>query len=237
MKNAVFWDVEPFGFIINRRLGWTCRLRLHRRRHNASNVIFLLPWIRRRCVPPKRRFIINPHGATPQNTSFFSTLVYKAAHFLSLSMRNCFKQRRQVRLVGREKQSAMQFTKWHPPSFMQYYEPVMRVPWWLHYWSSSYCYANKCNWMWSIDQQKDQNWRVKFWRLIAVRNVQTQCPLSETYVSLRQHQILTQSFMTLESCYSLFSTYDENQGEILLNIRFVLPKVAYTSYDVLLWDL
>jgi hypothetical protein len=173
---------------------------------------------------------------TPEYVILFCSCLQNSP-FLSLSMRNCFKQRRQVRLVGREKQSAMQFTKWHPPSFMQYYEPVMRVPWWLHYWSRSYSYANKCNWMWGIDQQKDQSWHVRFWRLIALRNVQTQYPLSETYVSLRQHHILTQSFMTLESCYSLFSTYVENQGEILLNIRFFLPKVVYTGYDVLLWDL
>jgi hypothetical protein len=36
LKNAVFWDAEPCEFIINRRLGGTCRLRLHGRRNNAS---------------------------------------------------------------------------------------------------------------------------------------------------------------------------------------------------------
>jgi hypothetical protein len=36
MKNAVFWDVTPCEFIINRRFGGTCRLHLHGKRINAS---------------------------------------------------------------------------------------------------------------------------------------------------------------------------------------------------------
>jgi hypothetical protein len=36
LKNAVFWDVGPCGFIINRRLGETCRFRLQGRRNNAT---------------------------------------------------------------------------------------------------------------------------------------------------------------------------------------------------------
>jgi hypothetical protein len=36
MKNAVFWDVAPCGFIINRRFEGTCRLHLQDRRNNAS---------------------------------------------------------------------------------------------------------------------------------------------------------------------------------------------------------
>jgi hypothetical protein len=35
MKNAVFWDVVPCGFIINRRLGGTCCLHLQGKRNNA----------------------------------------------------------------------------------------------------------------------------------------------------------------------------------------------------------
>jgi hypothetical protein len=31
MKNAVFWDVEPCGFIINRRFGGMCLLHLQGR--------------------------------------------------------------------------------------------------------------------------------------------------------------------------------------------------------------
>jgi hypothetical protein len=33
-KNAVFWDVAPYGFIINLRFGSTCRLHLQGRRNN-----------------------------------------------------------------------------------------------------------------------------------------------------------------------------------------------------------
>jgi hypothetical protein len=36
MNNAVFWDVAPCGFIMNRRFGRTCRLRLQDGRNNAS---------------------------------------------------------------------------------------------------------------------------------------------------------------------------------------------------------
>jgi hypothetical protein len=36
LKNAIFWDVAPFGFIINRRFGGTCRLHLQGRRKNTS---------------------------------------------------------------------------------------------------------------------------------------------------------------------------------------------------------
>jgi hypothetical protein len=36
MKDAVFWDVAPYGFIIYRHFGGTCRLHLQGRRNNAS---------------------------------------------------------------------------------------------------------------------------------------------------------------------------------------------------------
>jgi hypothetical protein len=36
MKNAVFRDVAPCGFIINRSFGGMCRLHLQGRRNNAS---------------------------------------------------------------------------------------------------------------------------------------------------------------------------------------------------------
>jgi hypothetical protein len=37
LKNAVFWDVAPCGFIINKRFGGRCRLHLHGRKNNASD--------------------------------------------------------------------------------------------------------------------------------------------------------------------------------------------------------
>jgi hypothetical protein len=36
MTNAVFWDVAPCGFTINRRFGGTCRFHLQRRRNNGA---------------------------------------------------------------------------------------------------------------------------------------------------------------------------------------------------------
>jgi hypothetical protein len=36
-----------------------------------SPLLILLPWRWRQHVPPKRRFVINPHGATWQKTAFF----------------------------------------------------------------------------------------------------------------------------------------------------------------------
>jgi hypothetical protein len=39
MRNAVFCDVAPFGFIINRRFGGTCRFHLQGRRNNTSDCL------------------------------------------------------------------------------------------------------------------------------------------------------------------------------------------------------
>jgi hypothetical protein len=36
LTNAVFWDVTPCGFIINKRFGRTCHLYLQGGRNNAS---------------------------------------------------------------------------------------------------------------------------------------------------------------------------------------------------------
>jgi hypothetical protein len=48
MKNAVFWDMEPCGFIINGRFGGMCRrLHLQGRRNNA---------IEKRCWAVANRF-------------------------------------------------------------------------------------------------------------------------------------------------------------------------------------
>jgi hypothetical protein len=49
MKNGVFWVVRPCGSCTNR---------------------FLSPWWRRRQVPPKHRFLQEPHGVTTQKTPF-----------------------------------------------------------------------------------------------------------------------------------------------------------------------
>jgi hypothetical protein len=63
MKNAVFWYVALCGFIIHQRFGGTYCLHLHGRRNNSNEEVS--------DVPPKCRFIINPHGVTSQKTAFF----------------------------------------------------------------------------------------------------------------------------------------------------------------------
>jgi hypothetical protein len=45
-------------------------------KHFSSLALFLLPWRLRRHVPPKRRLILNPHGAKAQKTAFFTVLIY-----------------------------------------------------------------------------------------------------------------------------------------------------------------
>jgi hypothetical protein len=86
MKNGVFWDVTPCGFYKNRRFGGTWRL-LHQVDKNRyvgcylQLVLFLVhrflsPWWRRRQVPPKRRFLQEPHCVTSQKTQFFRKVVY-----------------------------------------------------------------------------------------------------------------------------------------------------------------
>jgi hypothetical protein len=90
MKNAVFWDVAPCRFNIKRRFGGNYRLHLQGSNNaregsirriallTVSNLItlsslalFALHWRWRRHVPPKRRFMSNPHDATSQKTEFF----------------------------------------------------------------------------------------------------------------------------------------------------------------------
>jgi hypothetical protein len=56
MKNAVFWDLEPRRFCVDRRFGWT-----------------YLRW--RRYIPPKRitQYL---HGTTFQKTAFFNITLF-----------------------------------------------------------------------------------------------------------------------------------------------------------------
>jgi hypothetical protein len=95
MKNAVFWDVAPCRYYVNRRFRGTYRLHLQGRIKNLWAMIqreqaaatwsrwflargfFLLPWRWRRYVPPKRRFIQYLHGATSQKTAFFIVVAWK----------------------------------------------------------------------------------------------------------------------------------------------------------------
>jgi hypothetical protein len=76
---------------------------------------FLSPWWRRRQVPPKRRFLQEPHDVTTQKTQFFSLLLFfKNKHGLHILIRN----------VGFYLSSPLPFTDpflWtsaHRPSFL-----------------------------------------------------------------------------------------------------------------------
>jgi hypothetical protein len=65
MKYAVFWDVALCSYCVNRLFGGTYRLHLQGRkiRERGTSVS---SW--RRCIPPKRRFTQELHGATSQKT-------------------------------------------------------------------------------------------------------------------------------------------------------------------------
>jgi hypothetical protein len=86
MKNAVFWDVVPCRFCVNRSFGGTYRLHLQgrkiRERGTSSHLLTLvprsrifLPWRWRRYVLLKRRLTRDLHGATSQKSAFFLPLL------------------------------------------------------------------------------------------------------------------------------------------------------------------
>jgi hypothetical protein len=45
---------------------------------------FLSPWWLRRCVPPKRRFLQEPHGVTSQKMAFFTVTAVKTSNLTQL---------------------------------------------------------------------------------------------------------------------------------------------------------
>jgi hypothetical protein len=87
MKNAVFWDVTPCRYCVNRRFGGTYRLHLPGikiRDSVCSHLLTLVPrfrifilWRWRRYVPPKHRFTKYLHGATSQKTVFFNYIGFR----------------------------------------------------------------------------------------------------------------------------------------------------------------
>jgi hypothetical protein len=72
MKNAVLWDVVPCRYCKYGRFEGKCRLYLQGRKNICERGqvldISLLT-----NVPPNRRFLQDPHGATSQKTAFFMT--------------------------------------------------------------------------------------------------------------------------------------------------------------------
>jgi hypothetical protein len=83
MKKAVFWDVAPCRYGLNRRFGGTYRLHLQGRREIIRKS--LLPWRWRRYVPPKRRLRPYLLGATSQKTAFFIVTAVKTSNLTSVS--------------------------------------------------------------------------------------------------------------------------------------------------------
>jgi hypothetical protein len=62
MKSAVFWDVAPCGFIINRRFGGTYRFDLQDRRNNASEEKYKT--VTNSLPPPPSKVIIRAFSAS-----------------------------------------------------------------------------------------------------------------------------------------------------------------------------
>jgi hypothetical protein len=71
VKNAVFWDVAPCRYCVNRCFGGIYCLHLQGRR---------------RYVPPKRRFTQDLYGATSQKTAFFIVTAVKTSNLLMESL-------------------------------------------------------------------------------------------------------------------------------------------------------
>jgi hypothetical protein len=63
MLNAVFWDLTLTSFLARR---------------------FLSPWWWRRYIPPKRRFLQEPHNVTSQKTPFFIVTAVKTSNLTYL---------------------------------------------------------------------------------------------------------------------------------------------------------
>jgi hypothetical protein len=78
MKNGVFWDVTSCGFCKNRRFEETSAFIIRVTRigelGTTANVVYISPILvtlmMEALVPPKRRFLQEPHGVTSQKTSF-----------------------------------------------------------------------------------------------------------------------------------------------------------------------
>jgi hypothetical protein len=88
VKNGVFWEVTLCGSCKNRPFGGTQRLHNQgdKNRWTKNKLAlflvhrFLSLWWRRRYVPPKRRFLQEPHGLTSQNTTFFIVTAVKTSN-------------------------------------------------------------------------------------------------------------------------------------------------------------
>jgi hypothetical protein len=96
MKNGVFWDFRPCGSYKNRhfeefsssfiRVTWIAELGTTLAvTSNRRTLRFLLPWWRRRYVPPKCQFLQEPHGVTSQKTTFFEQICFPTWEFRKIN--------------------------------------------------------------------------------------------------------------------------------------------------------
>jgi hypothetical protein len=93
MKNVVFWDVTPCGSCNNRRfLSQFVFLRSESRLLVTANVVpsspILVTLMKKAQVPPKRRFLQEPHGVTSQKTPFFFISLQFRLHATALQCRD-----------------------------------------------------------------------------------------------------------------------------------------------------
>jgi hypothetical protein len=100
IKNAVSWDITQCGSCKNRRFGGLSSSIIRVARiseigttlavnwqpmHRLRLTLFLVHWFSshwwwRRYIPPKRRFLQEPHGVTSQKTVFFVVTVVKTSN-------------------------------------------------------------------------------------------------------------------------------------------------------------
>jgi hypothetical protein len=94
MRNSVFWDVAPSPLPRFSSVSPNCGQIVSYRPTLFFACGFLLPWRWRWHVNQKRRFIINPHSATPQKMAFFIITAVKSSNptYHSCSHRNTITQ-------------------------------------------------------------------------------------------------------------------------------------------------
>jgi hypothetical protein len=101
MKNAVFWDITPFGSCINRRFGeriasifrvsrigepettlsaTSSMLRLLVTANVVSSSPVLVTLMMKAIRSPNRRFLLEVHGGTPQKMALFIVTAVKASN-------------------------------------------------------------------------------------------------------------------------------------------------------------
>jgi hypothetical protein len=70
MKNAVFWDVTPYGSCKNRRFGASV----------VPSSSILVTLMTEELRSPEMWFLQEPHGVTSQKTAFFIVTAVKASN-------------------------------------------------------------------------------------------------------------------------------------------------------------